>query len=128
MTFELTDILAGIVEWTTSEIEISIDPSRARALTEATIWQTHPYILHTYLQLAPIGQVRYPTQSTAALFVLSNGSVMQGQWTRLDWELPSVPVLSMLGVSLGQAIEKMLYAGLLIMQCMPDLLHEGYEA
>ncbi|MFD3162683.1 hypothetical protein [Herpetosiphon sp. NSE202] len=54
--FELTDTLDGIFEWTSSEIELSIDPYRALALTEATIWQTHPYILHTRLQLAPIGQ------------------------------------------------------------------------
>ncbi|MCA0354657.1 MAG: SUKH-3 domain-containing protein [Chloroflexi bacterium] len=120
--FELTDTLAGIFEWTASEIELTIDPSCARALTEATIWQTHPYILHTRLQLAPIGQVSYPTQSKASLFVLSNGSIMQGQWVfnRLNWKLPNVPVLSMLGASLEQAIENILYAGLLIMDHMPN--------
>ncbi|WP_110516143.1 SUKH-3 domain-containing protein [Herpetosiphon llansteffanensis] len=127
--FELTDTLAGIFEWPASEIEISIDPYRAKALTEAKIWQTHPYILHTNLQLAPIGHVSYPTQSAASLFVLSNGCILQGQWTynRLDWKLPSVPVLSMLGASLEQAIEKILYAGLLIMERTPDVIHEGHE-
>ncbi len=127
--FELTDTLDGIFEWTSSEIELSIDPYRALALTEATIWQTHPYILHTRLQLAPIGQVSYPTQNNASIFVLSNGSIMQGQWrfNRLDWKLPSVPVLSMLGASLEQAIEKILYDGLLIMERTTNLIHEEHE-
>ena len=113
----LTDGLQGIFEWSTDQIAIHIDPHAAKALTEAAIWQTHPYVRHNRLQIAPIGKLIFPVQNEGSLFIVSTGHILQGQWVfnPADWKLPSVPVLKMLGMNLADAVNEIVHRGLLIM-------------